>query len=1018
MGIEYVNGSVIVTGNYKSTQISYIDKNTISSNDFNDNDNGRAIFINGAYNTITDINSNTASLLNDVPESVQDSYIDIAYTFSDFPDDAVIIEPQSTGYVVKKNLYVDGFFHYKSGKVIFQNCKFFVRDGGVLFFGDYKLNSEQEPIAISTTSIDLSGNSAASYGRDNYKYTDRSPVQDGGTLIMSGVSIRLLSTSRCDFDFRLNSIVYLYNTTIYGTSDAYHHFNSTSMTIINVNMVSAYSVEMLQRPLLIKNFKSTDCHYGLSFFPPHTDIGDPVYVYNLEVINANEDIKRNSRSSLALVNTELDFDNLKTSGSVPITMNFETYDRVIDDTGNIRSNVPVYYYFPEIPINYITDDRVNIGFNALFTHAFVGDEIILYSDDVESGETFNITNFSANEIYLNRFTSDDTYEFARIVHKKISNSDGNVPKLALPYGYIGKASNEFKRYGNILVIAEELNKRSEFNFVAMNNLRNIITLVDESVTQTTDNDAINELRTDISALSGAISNLDFVDSTTFSGLQTAVDSLAASIATIACDCNIDEISAKIDSLITSVASIDTNVDPTTFDSSFNDIKNDIADLATSIGSLNSNNSTIVTEVSDIKTIVDGTNSAISNLQTSLDAVSASVNGFTCDCDLTDIRTKLDEISTAVGSINVTADTTGINTELETIKSDIAALSTSVASIDCNCDNSAVITEVSGLRTIVDGTNLSVTDISTAVNGLITDVSNMSTTLQSDVSDLKSSLTTLSASVGTISCDCNTDTIVAAINALQTVVDTNSTDVDGLQADINSLITAVGSISCNCNLSTTNSAITALTTAIQELNHTELINNIYDSLSEIKTTVDNSTCDCDPTSLKAHMDTVGTNIISTLDNSIGTVDSNVTDFKDIVQTSLNTINSDLQNIKVSTSINGVIHNTTTNIENNIRNIEQNVQDINTLLTTNITPSPTQQNFTDSGILSDLVLKVQEISNKLDDIQLHVSEINTIKNSVDEVMGNVIETVENTIINTNSNQQSQNNIDVLKRSILLL
>ena len=38
MGIEYVNGSVIATGNYKSTQISYIDKNTISSNDFNDNE--------------------------------------------------------------------------------------------------------------------------------------------------------------------------------------------------------------------------------------------------------------------------------------------------------------------------------------------------------------------------------------------------------------------------------------------------------------------------------------------------------------------------------------------------------------------------------------------------------------------------------------------------------------------------------------------------------------------------------------------------------------------------------------------------------------------------------------------------------------------------------------------------------------------------------------------------------------------------------------------------------------------
>ena len=53
-----------------------------------------------------------------------------------------------------------------------------------------------------------------------------------------------------------------------------------------------------------------------------------------------------------------------------------------------------------------------------------------------------------------------------------------------------------------------------------------------------------------------------------------------------------------------------------------------------------------------------------------------------------------------------------------------------------------------------------------------------------------------------------------------------------------------------------------------------------------------------------------------------------------------------------------------------------------------------------------------------MQLQVSEINTIKKCVDDAMGNVIETVENTIINTNSNQQSQNNIDILKRSILLL
>ena len=105
-------------------------------------------------------------------------------------------------------------------------------------------------------------------------------------------------------------------------------------------------VELQKIPTIMRNFSTVNCQIGLSFYPVNTNIENPVSIYDLNIINAQQyDIKRNSLSGLILVDPKFNyFNNMVTSGIAPIQIRYSTNDIIIDEESNPIINQLVSYH--------------------------------------------------------------------------------------------------------------------------------------------------------------------------------------------------------------------------------------------------------------------------------------------------------------------------------------------------------------------------------------------------------------------------------------------------------------------------------------------------------------------------------------------------------------------------------------------------------------------------------------------------------------------------------------------------
>ena len=180
---------------------------------------------------------------------------EVSWTFEDLlgAEGGVTVDDTGQTFVLSGHLLVHGFLSDTQGSFLhFQDCRFHVRTGGTLFLGSI-LWLDSFPVSPRITSVRMSGPESA-YGRDAYRSSDRCPVGGGGFLYASGAVFRLEADTRSDFDFFESSRVNLFNTTVVGTEEAYHHLNSSAMQLVNVSFLNATAAELQYTPLRMEKF--------------------------------------------------------------------------------------------------------------------------------------------------------------------------------------------------------------------------------------------------------------------------------------------------------------------------------------------------------------------------------------------------------------------------------------------------------------------------------------------------------------------------------------------------------------------------------------------------------------------------------------------------------------------------------------------------------------------------------------------------------------------------------------------
>ena len=359
-------------------------------------------------------------------------------------------------YKLDKDLIIEGLFYLTN--LDFYLERIYVNDGGVFKINKNIKNSDEKIIESELVKIVTKN----SYGRDTYRSSKNDSLANKNSkLILNSVWWYQIPTKRSDFDLKYESIVNLYNFKLFGTKDAYHHLNSFSCILYNITILNSYSIELLQSPISMEKFKTVNCHYGISFYPPNIPF---VTISECEIINSNTTIKRNSRSNLLLVDPIIDFENISFNGSVPISIHYSTKDKLIDEMGFPIPNSTVIYMYQKYNISNINKNVITITDESapddLYFISFLIDDNVYISDQSHgdlNGEKKIITKISNNKITLDLELENDfdtSTVYIRKYFEFVTDVDGSLPKINIPFSYYEKGSSIKKYYKSSVKIVQ------------------------------------------------------------------------------------------------------------------------------------------------------------------------------------------------------------------------------------------------------------------------------------------------------------------------------------------------------------------------------------------------------------------------------------------------------------------------------------------------------------------------------------------------------------------------------------
>ena len=331
-----------------------------------------------------------------------------------------------------------GFLGFQSFSLIMKRCNFQVHNGGNLQFGVFTRSTRGTPMSTRGCILTLH---QAGYGANNYRSPVGSPAGDRGTLVMVASAVRLIGSSRNDFDVHSNSRVIMYATSITGTSTAYHHFASQSMRLNDMTVEDAYSMEFMSTPLEMENIKTIGCNSGLSFYSSDHH----VFIQNMSArFTKSIFLKRNNTGCLRLVDSHVPDDAVMT-GRAPIQSLFSHTD--LFTVANVPLALVEVLYTVSTPLSIYSANNTTIRFRGtpVQSQVFQGSTVILLKElDVLDAtnafmlERYNVVAISGSrDITLDRAPPEDMSVFreAIVVEVRISDAHGEAGKVLLPIEY-------------------------------------------------------------------------------------------------------------------------------------------------------------------------------------------------------------------------------------------------------------------------------------------------------------------------------------------------------------------------------------------------------------------------------------------------------------------------------------------------------------------------------------------------------------------------------------------------------
>ena len=415
-----------------------------------------AIEINGEVFVILSFVNSVGTLDQAVPiELKEQKTANLFYNIADF----VALENSSitinlNTLVFEKSLVInEGGVYFEDINLYFMNnSKIHINSDGYFKVNPLITNRSNEVLKGNLATITTTG----SYGRDNYRSSNNISVINGtGYMSLNSVWWYQKTSSRSDWDLNLNTTVYLYNVFLIGPNSAYHHINSTHCYIDGFTVMNSYSVELLQSPIYIDKFSSLNCHFGLSFYPPSSI--PFVSLSNCRIEKSDITIKRNNRSNIKLINPVMHIEEVTLSGSTPISIYYETSDKLTDENGNSIEGSTITYLYQPFDCEIVSPSSITITSELIertveFICFSVGDKVYV-SDEKHGewlGETTTITSISGKNIEVSPPLSVDYSPESVSVSKKIekiTDSNGDIFNVEIPFGFYERDSEVFKKFG-------------------------------------------------------------------------------------------------------------------------------------------------------------------------------------------------------------------------------------------------------------------------------------------------------------------------------------------------------------------------------------------------------------------------------------------------------------------------------------------------------------------------------------------------------------------------------------------
>ena len=661
------NTAIIIENSFATfviESVNFIENSVDVKNDISNDIEGRSVhFQDDVFNTIKSVSGKTVIFKYPISHYV----IPDAECYVSFMLDDILalenIEKCSVLYQLRKTLFINGFLYIHGVSLLFINCNFYVGKDGLFQSGDILFDYTGEASKLAHTTITMVGKDAIYYG-DNYKNKKHlSPVIENGKICFTNTDIisDISSSLRSDFDFRENTTISLYNSTLSGTGSSYHHLNSNKMIICNFTVLNSTSVELLKKPISMKNFTTISCINGLSFLPVSQTLETPVYIYELNIIDYKKyTIKRNGYSGLIMVNPLFDgFDKMEMLGVAPIKVVYTSTDNLKDDKGVPITDHQIDYYHSkkDITIN-ASNNRLIANENFLFNYVLPEDTLYVTDDEkgLSDGETFTIKSLNNTICTVNEtITKTYTNPYFYVKISTVSDEYGNVGEVIIPAGYIKRSKNTYNKYEKAILQTTYKGTifRNEFTPVKRNGTIVLYEdiLTDEPGTGSViDNDILTQINIKLATVQQTLDDQVFpvVD---LSPIIVKVDTVQQTLD--------DQVFPVVD-LSPIIVKVDT-VQQTLDDQVFPVV--DLSPIIVKVDTVQQTLDDQVFPVVDLSHILTG----ISDLKISFDSLNSSSN------DYSDIISKIDEI-------NVTADVGGIMTTLSELTNSIGSGTVDLSSV--------------------------------------------------------------------------------------------------------------------------------------------------------------------------------------------------------------------------------------------------------------------------------------------------------------------------------------------------